>query len=106
MQLVEPGMCPVVVASVDGPSDLEALADELDEVLAREERFALELSGPADLESLERLLWAAPDARRRFRRQRPALAAWCDKAAFVGAELSAAELRRAELIWGCRVVAA
>src|SRR3954468_23577361 len=106
MQLVEPGAGPVVVACVEAPSDLEALADELDEVLAREEHFALELNGPGDLESLERLLWSAPEARRRFRRQRPALAAWCDKAAFVGAQLTAAELRRAELIWGCRVVSA
>jgi hypothetical protein len=106
MQLVEPGTCPVVVASVDGPSDLDALADELEEVLAREERFALELTGPSTLESLERLLWSAPTARRRFRRQRPALAAWCDKAAFVGAQLTADEMRRAELIWGCRVVSA
>jgi hypothetical protein len=106
MQLVEPGVGPVVVASVDAPSDLDALADELEEVLAREERFALHLTGPEDLESLERLLWAAPEARRRFRRQRPALAAWCDKAAFVGTQLTAAELRRAELIWGCRVVSA
>lgn len=106
MQMVEPGACPVVVASVDGPSDLDLLADELDEVLAREERFALQLTGPGDLGSLERLLWSAPHARRRFRRQRPALAAWCDKAAFVGAQLTTDEMRRAELIWGCRVVSA
>lgn len=106
MQLVEPGVGPVVVASVDGPSDLDLLADELDEVLAREERFALELTAPGGLESLERLLWAAPAVRRRFRRQRPALAAWCDKAAIVGAELTPDQMRRAELIWGCRVVSA
>src|SRR4051812_18463790 len=106
MQVVDGASSHVLALRVDGPADLETLASELDAALAREEVFTLRLSGPADLESLEALLWSAPEVRRRLRRRRAALAAWCDYAEFAGAALTPAELRRAELIWGCRVVAA
>jgi hypothetical protein len=97
---------PVLALRVDGPTDLDALVDEIEEELARERAFALHLTGPEDLLSWERILWHAPEARRRLRRQRASLAAWCEATWLLGAHLSADELRRAELIWGCRVVAA
>jgi hypothetical protein len=57
------------------------------------------------------MLWEAPVARRRLRRQRARLAAWCEATAHVLdehalARTSPSTLRYAELIWGCAAVAA
>jgi hypothetical protein len=66
---------------------------------------------PRDLEALQEMLWEAPQARRRLRRQRSRLAAWCEATAHVldehaYARTSPSALRYAQLIWGCAAVAA
>jgi len=101
---------PVVSIRVRTPEDLDTLADELAEILAGEERFALSVEEPGDIGTLERMLWAAPTARRRLRRQRLQLAAWCDAAAHVLSppalkRAGVPVLRNAELIWGCTTLA-
>jgi hypothetical protein len=102
---------PVVTVSVEGPADLDTLADELDALLAEEQPFALTVVAPRDLDALQEMLWDAPAARRRLRRQRARLAAWCEAAAHVlephaYARTSPSALRYAELIWGCTALAA
>jgi hypothetical protein len=101
---------PVVTVSVGDPADLDTLADELELVLAEEQPFALRVVAPRDLGSLQEMLWNAPAARQRLRRQRRRLAAWCEAAAHVLdphalARTSPFELRYAELIWGCAALA-
>jgi hypothetical protein len=97
--------------SVEEPADLSTLADELDAILAEERPFALNVVAPQDIDTLQRMLWAAPSARRRLRRQRASLAAWCETAAHVltpdaFARTTHTSLRYAELIWGCATIAA
>jgi hypothetical protein len=102
---------PVVTISVADTADLEALADELELLLAEEQPFALSVVAPRDLDALQEMLWEAPVARRRLRRQRARLAAWCEATAHVLdehalARTSPSTLRYAELIWGCAAIAA
>lgn len=102
---------PVVTVSVANAADLEALADELELLLAEEQPFALTVVAPRDLDALQEMLWQAPAARRRLRRQRARLAAWCEATAHVLdqhalARTSPSTLRYAELIWGCAALAA
>jgi hypothetical protein len=102
---------PVVTVSVANAADLETLADELELLLAEEQPFALSVVAPRDLDALQEMLWEAPVARRRLRRQRARLAAWCEATAHVLdehalARTSPSTLRYAELIWGCAAVAA
>jgi len=102
---------PVVTVSVQEPGDLDLLADELELLLTQEQPFALSVVAPRDLDELQEMLWSAPHARRRLRRQRARLAAWCEATAHVlaphaFARTSPSALRYAELIWGCAAVAA
>jgi hypothetical protein len=102
---------PVVTVSVASAADLETLADELELLLAEERPFALSVVAPRDLEQLQEMLWEASAARRRLRRQRARLAAWCEATAHVLdsralARRSPSTLRYAELIWGCAAIAA
>ncbi len=107
--VVDHSRWPVVTVSVEGPADLDTLADELELLLTAERPFALSVVAPRDLETLQEMLWSAPDARRRLRRQRSRLAAWCEATAHVlaadaFARTSPSTLRYAELIWGCAAV--
>ena len=109
--VVDRSAWPVVTVSVETTSDLDQLADELELLLADEQPFALSVVAPRDLGALQEMLWDAPAARRRLRRQRARLAAWCEAAAHVLdehalARTSPSSLRYAELIWGCLAVAA
>jgi hypothetical protein len=109
--VVDRSAWPVVTVSVENVGDLEQLADELELLLAAEEPFALSVVAPRDLDALQEMLWQAPAARRRLRRQRARLAAWCEAAAHVldehaFARRSPSALRYAELIWGCAAVPA
>src|SRR5258708_27052768 len=79
--VVDRSRWPVVTVSVEEPADLNTLTDELEAILAEEHPFALTVLAPQDIGALQRMLWDAPDARRRLRRQRAALAAWCEAAA-------------------------
>ena len=102
---------PVVTVSVGEPEDLDRLADGLEELLDAERPFALLLSEPRDLGDLQAMLWEAPNARRRLRRLRARMAAWCEAATHVLAPGAYARtnpltLRYAELIWGCEALAA
>jgi hypothetical protein len=102
---------PVVTVSVETTTDLDELADQIELLLAEEQPFALNVVAPRDLDALQEMLWAAPAARRRLRRQRARLAAWCEAAAHVldehaRARTSPSTLRYAELIWGWLAVAA
>jgi hypothetical protein len=102
---------PVVTVSVADATDLEALADEIELLLSEEQPFALSVVAPRDLEALQEMLWEAPAARRRLRRQRARLAAWCEATAHVLdehalARTSPSTLRYAQLIWGCAAIAA
>ncbi|MFL5895380.1 MAG: hypothetical protein ACJ76Z_09720 [Thermoleophilaceae bacterium] len=102
---------PVVTVAVEEPADLHVLADELDAILGEERPFALSVVAPRDVDMLQRMLWAAPAARRRLRRQRLELAAWCEAAAHVLSPIAfqrvvPSVLRNAELIWGCATLAA
>lgn len=97
---------PVVELRLHDANDVEALPDALARVLEREEPFALLVEGPADLACLQRLIAAAPDARRRLRRLRPALGAWCAGAVqVVRPEDLPEETWPAEMIWGCAATA-
>jgi hypothetical protein len=101
----------VVTVSVEEPADLNTLTDELEAILAEEHPFALTVLAPQDIGALQRMLWDAPDARRRLRRQRAALAAWCEAAAHVltpdGHErVTPTTLRYGQLIWGCATITA
>jgi hypothetical protein len=109
--VVDRSAWPVVTVSVESTADLDQLADKLELLLDVEQPFALSVVAPRDLDALQELLWDAPAARRRLRRQRARLAAWCEAAAHVLDEQSHARrfpstLRYAELIWGCAAVAA
>jgi hypothetical protein len=109
--VVDRSRWPVVTVSVEEPADLDLLADELEGILAEEQPFALNVVAPQELDALQRMLWAAPNARRRLRRQRAALAAWCETTAHVLtpqalARATPTALRYAELIWGCATIAA
>ena len=102
---------PVVTVSVEEPGDLDRLADGLEELLDAERPFALLLNQPRDLEHLQEMLWDAPNARRRLRRLRARLAAWCEATTHVlapdaFARANPSTLRYAELIWGCEALAA
>jgi hypothetical protein len=109
--VVDRSAWPVVTVSVETTGDLDLLADELELLLAEEQPFALNVVAPRDLDTLQELLWDAPAARRRLRRQRARLAAWCEATAHVldphaFARTSPSALRYAELIWGCAALAA
>lgn len=109
--VVDRSAWPVVTVSVENKGDLDELADQLEQLLAEEQPFALSVVAPRDLDALQEMLWDAPAARRRLRRQRSRLAAWCEAAAHVldehaFARTSPSALRYAELIWGCLAVAA
>ena len=111
MRVLDPVVGRTVEFAVGSPEDVEALVDELAELLAREQPFALTLRGPSDLADWHALLWHAGDARRRLRRMRPALAAWCDRVDVALADPRGVEplgLRLLGLSWGCetRAVAA
>ena len=102
---------PVVRVLIGETADLDAVASELESILDQEKPFALCVLGPESLEALHEMLWAAPSARRRIRRLRPRLAAWCEAAAHVLSEracerTSASDLRCAQLIWGCSTLTA
>ena len=99
-----------MTVAVRDPADLDLLADDLSAVLEREEPFALSVVAPGDIDTLQRMLWAAPAARRRLRRLRASLAAWCEGVAHVLTPTSferalPSTLRGAELIWGCATIA-
>src|SRR5436190_16587617 len=109
--VVDHSRWPVVTASVEKPSDLEELAGGLELILADERPFGLSILAPQNLETLNEMLWEAPEARRRLRRQRSRMAAWCEATAHVLDEDALArtmpsDLRYAELVWGCATVAA
>ena len=109
--VVDRSRWPVVTVSVEEPADLDALADELEAMIAAESPFALTVLAPDGVDGLQEMLWAAPNARRRLRRQRAALAAWCEAAVHVMppeafARTTESTLRYAELIWGCAALAA
>jgi hypothetical protein len=109
--VVDRSAWPVVTVSVETSADLDLLADELELLLGEEQPFALSVVAPRDLDSLQAMLWDAPAARRRLRRQRARLAAWCEATAHVldehaFARTSPSALRYAELIWGCAALAA
>jgi hypothetical protein len=100
-----------VTVSVEEPADLETLVDELEAILADEHPFALTVLAPQDIGALQHMLWDAPEARRRLRRRRTALAAWCEAAAHVltpeaHERVTPATLRYGQLIWGCATIAA
>ncbi len=102
---------PVVHVSVEEPADLDALATELEDVLDLERPFALVVEAPRSLDALHEMLWAAPNARRRIRRLRPRLTAWCEAVAHVLSEREYArtcpsKLRCAQIIWGCATLSA
>lgn len=108
--VIDASRWPVVTVAITEPSELEHLADGLAEIVAREEPFALAVVAPGDIATLQRMLWAAPDSRRRMRRLRLTLAAWCEAVAHVlapaaHAALVPSSLRSAELIWGCATIA-
>jgi hypothetical protein len=95
----------VVTVSVEEPADLNTLTDELEAILAEEHPFALTVLAP------QGMLWDAPEPRRRLRRQRSALAAWCEAAAHVLTpeehdRVTPATLRYGQLIWGCATITA
>jgi hypothetical protein len=109
--VVDRSAWPVVTISVESTADLDLLADELELLLSEEQPFALSVVAPRDLDALQEMLWDAPAARRRLRRQRARLAAWCEAAAHVldehaYARRSPSALHYAELIWGCAALAA
>jgi hypothetical protein len=109
--VVDRSAWPVVTVTVESTSDLDLLADELELLLAEEQPFALSVVAPRDLDALQEMLWDSPAARRRLRRQRARLAAWCEATAHVldqhaFARRSPSALRYAELIWGCAAIAA
>ena len=109
--VVDRSRWPVVTVTVEEPADLDALADELEAMIAAESPFALTVLAPDGVDGLQEMLWAAPTARRRLRRQRAALAAWCEAAVHVMApdvlaRTTESTLRYAELIWGCAALAA
>ena len=109
--VVDRSRWPVVTVCVGGAGDLETLADELGALLGEERSFALAVVAPGSIEQLQEMLWTAPEARRRLRRMRPRLAAWCEAAAHVldadaYARTMPSDLRYAELIWGCATLAA
>jgi hypothetical protein len=109
--VVDRSAWPVVTISVEKPADLDHLADELEQLLEAERPFALSVVAPRDIDSLQEMLWESPSARRRLRRQRARLAAWCEATAHVldphaFARTSPSSLRYAELIWGCATIAA
>jgi hypothetical protein len=94
---------PVVEVVVGGPRELDRVIDELEEIVAAEQPFALLVSGPPSLAAWQDLLWGSPEARRRLRRLRPSLGTWCRGSAHLVEEDvdSPAALRPAELAWGC-----
>jgi hypothetical protein len=109
--VVDRSRWPVVTVSVEEPADLNTLTDELEAILAEEHPFALTVLAPQDIGALQRMLWDAPEPRRRLRRQRAALAAWCEAAAHVltpdeHERVTPATLRYGQLIWGCATIAA
>ena len=111
MRVMDPVEAHTVEFAVGSPGDVDAMADELERLLTGERPFALSLRGPADLDDWHALLWDAAPARRRLRRMRPALAAWCDHVDIAVADPAAVEALRVDLLaltWGCttRVVAA
>src|SRR4051794_38938849 len=102
---------PVVHVHVEEPADLDTLATELEDVLDLEQPFGVVVVAPQSLDALHEMLWAAPNARRRLRRLRPRLAAWCEAVAHVMSERAYArtspyELRCAQIIWGCATLSA
>ena len=104
MRVLDPVEGHLVEFSVGCPDDVEALADGVAVLLAREEPFALALRGPADLDDWQALLWDARSARRRLRKMRPALAAWCEHVDVALHDPLAAdpeELWLLGLAWGC-----
>ena len=109
--VVDRSRWPVVTVSVEEPADLETLVDELEAILTEEHPFALTVLAPQDIGTLQHMLWDAPEARRRLRRQRAALAAWCEAAAHVltpheHERATPAALRYGQLIWGCATITA
>jgi hypothetical protein len=109
--VVDRSQWPVVTVSVEEPADLETLVDELEVILAEEHPFALTVLAPQDIGVLQHMLWDAPEPRRRLRRQRAALAAWCEATAHVltpgeHERATPATLRYGQLIWGCATIAA
>ena len=111
MRVIDPVGAPSVEFAVGCADDVEAMVDRLAELLEREEHFAVSLRGPTDLADWHALLWDAQGARRRLRRMRPALAAWCDRVEVAVADPAVTEpagLRLLGLAWGCetRAVAA
>lgn len=104
MRVLDPVEGRLVEFSVGCPSDVEALADGVAALLAQEEPFALALRGPADVGDWQALLWDAAAARRRLRRMRPALAAWCERVEVTVDDPLAVdphELWLLGLAWGC-----
>ena len=111
MRVLDPVEGRQVEFSIGCPEDVEALVEELAQLLAQEEPFALSLRGPADLADWNALLWDARAARQRLRRMRPALAAWCSRVDIAVSDPGHAKplgLRLLGLTWGCetRAVAA
>jgi hypothetical protein len=109
--VVDRSTWPVVTVSVGEPDDLNTLADELEVILAEEQPFALAVLTPQDIDTLQQMLWDAPDARRRLRHHRAALSAWCEATAHVltphaHERITYSALRYAGLIWGCAALAA
>ena len=93
---------PLVRVSIGDPGQAGEMVAGLERILAREARFGLIVNGPADVAGLQRLLAAAPGARRRLRQLRPALGTWCAGAAHVMDPCDVVDpIWPAEVIWGC-----
>ena len=108
MRVLDPVEGRVVEFAIGSPEDVEALVGELEELLALERPFALSLRGPADLADWNTLLWDARAARRRLRRMRPALAAWCSRVDLAVADPAHAKplgVRLLGLTFGCETQA-
>ena len=109
--VLDRSLWPVVSVCVEEPGDLDALAEELERILDEEQAFGLVVHEPQTLAALHAMLWDAPPARRRMRRLRARLAAWCEATVHVleprcYERTSACELRTAQLIWGCAALSA
>lgn len=91
----------IIELRIATPADAEAAVARLERALDREQQFGVLVEGLPDMVHLQRMLAQAPGARRRLRRMRPGLGAWCAGVAHVVPERPRV-LWPAEVLWGCR----